>query len=240
MIRHLAWVSMLVSGNSLAQDPAPKVQTDCGIVAGTADSLAGFAFKGIPYAMPPTQHRRWQRSVLLSEGGGCWPAESTFNATQSGPKCAQHPRISGDKVTWDGVEDCLTIDVWTQLNISHPRAVLVYIHGGSLVGGSDAVFSGLAGADVVVVGVEYRVNVLGFLALAELSANDELHASGNYGFSDQITALRWVQKNIHVFGGDPSQVFSPCEISSQHFFRAVLVYIPTLTVSLVCLLCIER
>merc|ERR1712113_604061 len=76
---------------------------------------------------------------------------------------------------------------------------------GLMVGQPDIPYA-LRHENLILFGVRYRLHVLGFLALAELTAHDPKHASGNYGFSDQVTALRWVQRNARVFGGNPDQV----------------------------------
>jgi para-nitrobenzyl esterase len=86
------------------------------------------------------------------------------------------------------------------------RPVLVMIHGGSLMSGVPDIPYAFRDQGFVVVGVRYRLNVMGFLALSELTKTDMLEASGNYGFSDQVTALKWVQRNAKAFGGDPSRV----------------------------------
>ena len=235
MLPHLLLALLLLSRSSA--DPL-LVHTDCGPVQGVADPLLGRGFFGIPYATPPLppHQPRWKRSILLSEGGGCWAG--ALNASTVGGECAQIETIynpvntSAPRVQWNGTEDCLTLDVWApppsaaaavDLVASTPSSfatqpqsassvpallpVLVYIHGGSLEVGKDFPFPAFKNrTDVVIVGVKYRLNMLGFLALEALSSHDPLGVSGNYGFSDQLTALRWVQANIAGFGGDKDQV----------------------------------
>jgi para-nitrobenzyl esterase len=105
-------------------------------------------------------------------------------------------------------EDCLTLNIWTPAKASH-APVFVWIHGGSLVTGSskESLYDGarMAQRGVVVVSINYRLGVLGYLAHPELSAEGD-GLSGNYGLLDQIEALRWVKTNIGAFGGDPSNV----------------------------------
>lgn len=107
-------------------------------------------------------------------------------------------------------EDCLYLNVFTTARLGDDVPVLVWIHGGGYVrGGSDAaIFDGsyLARRGIVVVTIKYRLNVFGFLAHPELSAESPHGASGNYGFLDQIAALKWVQHNIKQLGGDPARV----------------------------------
>jgi para-nitrobenzyl esterase len=108
-------------------------------------------------------------------------------------------------------EDCLYLNVWsTNFGGDELQPVMFWIHGGSNVAGagSDGTYHGkrLASKGVVVVTINYRLNVLGFFAHPELTAESERGASGNYGLLDQIAALEWVQRNISAFGGDPGRV----------------------------------
>lgn len=108
-------------------------------------------------------------------------------------------------------EDCLYLNVWTPANARKQHLpVIVWIHGGGFTNGSSAMplYWGdrLASRDVVVVTIAYRLGVFGFLAHPELTAELPHASSGNYGLLDQIAALRWVQRNIAAFGGDPSRV----------------------------------
>jgi para-nitrobenzyl esterase len=108
-------------------------------------------------------------------------------------------------------EDCLYLNVWTAATSANERRpVMVWIHGGGLIVGSPTTLStdgaALAKKGVVVVSVNYRLGVFGFLAHPELSQESPRHASGNYGLLDQLAALQWVQKNIEVFGGDRGNV----------------------------------
>jgi len=107
-------------------------------------------------------------------------------------------------------EDCLSLNIWTP-GTSGSRAVMVWIHGGCFVSGSasDPQYDGaaLAGTqDVVVVSVQYRLGVFGWLADDSLRKRDPNGSTGNYGLMDNVAALRWVQENIFAFGGDPSRV----------------------------------
>src|SRR5437870_63597 len=107
-------------------------------------------------------------------------------------------------------EDCLYLNVWTAARASDKRPVMVWIHGGALTRGSgvNGVYCGnaLAKKGVVLVTINYRLGPLGYLAHPELTSESPQHASGNYGVLDQIAALKWVQKNIAAFGGDPARV----------------------------------
>jgi para-nitrobenzyl esterase len=163
-------------------------------------------FKGIPYAEPPVGDLRWKPPVPKAAPAG------TFEATQFGPACIQ-PRPRSESIYANPParisEDCLFLNIW-----SPPEAkdapVFVWIHGGSLTGGysHEPVYDGstFAAEGVIVVSINYRLGVLGYLAHPELSAESPDGVSGNYGLLDQVEALRWVQDNIAAFGGDPANV----------------------------------
>ena len=106
-------------------------------------------------------------------------------------------------------EDCLSLNIWAPANARN-APVFVWIHGGALVGGSgsEPLYDGakLAERGIVVVSINYRLGVLGYLAHPALSAESRRNISGNYGLLDQIEALRWVKRNIAAFGGDPANV----------------------------------
>ncbi len=133
-------------------------------------------------------------------------------ATQFGLPCFQ-PKFPGTNIYANDLgamsEDCLFLNVWAPANAAK-APVLVWIHGGALTTGSssEAIYDGarLAGRGIVVVSINYRLGVFGWLAHPELSAQSPLKVSGNYGLLDQIAALRWVKANIGAFGGDPANV----------------------------------
>jgi len=182
------------------------VVTVRGALAGL--ELAGglTAFRGIRYAEPPVGGFRWQPPVAAAAWGTVRRAVDFGSAcpqapSPSGSIYAQQPRRMG--------EDCLFLNVWRP-----PRAVnapvMVWLHGGALRTGDPA--SGLCDGEqlarrgVVIVTVNYRLGVLGYLAHPQLSAESPHESSGNYGLLDQIEALRWVRDNIAAFGGDPGNV----------------------------------
>eukprot|EP01116_Phalansterium_solitarium_P020122 TRINITY_DN5841_c0_g1_i2.p1 TRINITY_DN5841_c0_g1~~TRINITY_DN5841_c0_g1_i2.p1 ORF type:complete len:562 (-),score=97.94 TRINITY_DN5841_c0_g1_i2:163-1809(-) len=186
------------------------VNTDCGAVQGSERLPGLWHFLGIPYAAPPVGPRRWQPPTSLPDSGLCW--NGTLDASKYGAICPQ----MADAETVIGDEDCLFINVWTtnlpQANrAAQPAPVMLYIHGGSLVLGcgnlpTETPWRIAAENGIVSVSLNYRLNVFGFLALSELSSNDPRGVSGNYGFLDQMLALKWIQRNIAAFGGDPSRV----------------------------------
>ncbi|TRM56458.1 Alpha/Beta hydrolase protein [Schizophyllum amplum] len=174
-------------------------------ITGTRDHLA-FRFMGIPYAKPPTGSLRFRYPQ---------PFEGTdVDATGFKPACLQYGYFgSNDQglMPWGNSEDCLYLNVFTPhlpLNSTRPgggKAVVFWIHGGGNTGGTgaDATFDGgslASRADVVVVTINYRLNIFGFLGLADGVV------TGNYALADKIAALQWVQTHITAFGGDPSRV----------------------------------
>ncbi|MFC4726223.1 carboxylesterase/lipase family protein [Glycocaulis abyssi] len=197
-------VSLSLPAIACARTPA-QVDTPAGTLQGTSE--AGITvFRGIPYAEAPTGERRWQAPVPATD----W--EGVRDATAFGPVCHQPPSRPGSIYAEERAEmseDCLSLNVWAPENAEN-APVFVWIHGGSLIGGagSDSMYDGarLAAEGLVVVTINYRVGILGFLAHPELSAESPDNISGNYGLLDQIEALRWVNRNIAAFGGDPANV----------------------------------
>jgi para-nitrobenzyl esterase len=191
--------------SAFAADAGPQVGIRGGILQGvTAANVS--AFKGIPYAQPPVGTLRWRPPVPAVAWDG------VRDASKFGPACLQPPAQPKD-LYFDGVlpqsEDCLTLNVWTPSGAKN-LPVMVWIHGGSLVGGSSAepMYDGVRPAQhgIILVSINYRLGLLGYLAHPALSAESAQHLSGNYGLLDQIQALHWVQDNIAAFGGDPRQV----------------------------------
>jgi para-nitrobenzyl esterase len=163
-------------------------------------------FLGIPFAAPPVGKLRWKPPQPAAKWRG------VRQATSFGSRCMQ-PSIYKDMVFRDpGIsEDCLTLNVWTPANTGNSKLpVMVWIYGGGLnAGGSSEPRQDgehLARRDVVVVSMNYRLNIFGFFAHPDLSAESRQHAAGNYGLLDQTAALRWVARNIGAFGGDPGNV----------------------------------
>jgi len=163
-------------------------------------------FKGIPFAAPPVGDLRWREPQPVK------PWQGERSADQFGPRCMQTSRLGAiDPLNPRMSEDCLYLNVWTPANAPNDKlSVMVWIHGGSFnVGaGSEPWYDGanLAKNGVIVVTLNYRVDVFGFLAHPDLTTESEHHASGNYGLQDQLAALGWVKRNITTFGGDPDRV----------------------------------
>ncbi len=187
---------------------ADRVKTANGLIEATAAPSSGVrSFKGIPFAEPPVGDLRWKEPQPVKNWTG------VRNADQFGPRCMQ--RTSPNADYWfrsNGMsEDCLYLNVWTPAKSDRERLpVLVYVFGGGFQNGdgSEPRYDGenMAGKAMVAVTVNYRTNIFGFFSHPELTKESAHHASGNYGLLDQVAALRWVQRNIAAFGGDPKRV----------------------------------
>lgn len=201
--------------------PAPRAHADGGVVEGTHfDARSTDAvFKGIPFAAPPVGELRWKPPAPVPTWRGVRAAK------EFPPICPQRlytpeyyagiaTRVGGRPPNQRPLatsEDCLYLSIWTSSFGSARRLpVMVWIHGGGNNGGwgTQGTVDGefLARKGVVLVMIEYRVGALGFIADSALTAESPHHSSGNYGLLDQIAALRWVQRNIAAFGGDPTRV----------------------------------
>jgi para-nitrobenzyl esterase len=182
---------------AMVDAPAGRLE---GVIAGNLR-----VFKGIPYAQPPVGPLRWKPPAPLPRWHG------VRAATAFGPACWQPE--GPPSVYWERPmpmsEDCLTLNIWAPADARH-APVFFWIYGGALWGGAsrDPLYDGaqLAERGIVVVSINYRLGVLGWLALPQLSAESPQGISGNYGLLDQIQALKWVRRNIGAFGGDPSNV----------------------------------
>ncbi len=179
------------------------------------DTATGKAFLGIPYAAPPVGDLRWRPPHDPLP----WQGERMAN--RLGPAPMQYLPTTRS-LYYPGSppqsEDCLTLNIWTDaMSAAERRPVMIWFHLGAFMFGSSAnstlpeetlLFDGggLAALGAVVVTVNYRLGRLGFLAHPALTAESDHNASGNYGFMDQVAAMRWVRDNIAGFGGDPENV----------------------------------
>ncbi len=194
---------LFAAGPALAQ--STTVTAPAGTVEGSAQGNVR-VFKGIAYAQPPIGPLRWKPPVALP------PWQGVRKATAFGPACVQ-PKSSIVSIYTNPPaqmsEDCLTLNIWAPKD-AKGLPVFVWIHGGALVGGysHEPVYDGarMAARGVIVVSINYRLGILGYLAHPALSAESSEDISGNYGLLDQIAALKWVKRNIAAFGGDAANV----------------------------------
>lgn len=189
---------------------SPLVHVDNGALRGVEQGGVS-AFLGVPYAAPPTGARRWRVPELAPHWDG------VRDAGQFGADCMQ-TLTPGGFGPWTPEymapgpvsEDCLFLNIWTSSPSARGLPVLVWIHGGGFMSGSGAapIYNGaaLAHDGVVVVTLNYRVGVFGFLAHPELTREAAGEPSSNWGLQDIIMALQWIRTNIHAFGGDPDAV----------------------------------
>lgn len=205
------------SGKSMVD---PTVKTAFGQVKGYGDQ-GTLIWKGIPFASPPIGPLRW------APPKDPVPWEGVREATNSGKKCTQLQTT----IDWvrtgildpDSSEDCLYLDIYRPERSAHQGLlpVYVYIHGGSNNMGSASQYDGKVLAnqsDVVAVYVQYRLGPMGwfFHPAVQTGGTDLLADSGNFGTLDNVQALKWIQKNIQSFGGDPDNVTITGESAGAH------------------------
>jgi para-nitrobenzyl esterase len=162
-------------------------------------------YKGLPFAAPPVGDLRWRAPQPVK------PWKDVKLLDHYGPGCMQQGMYPPDAPARPHSEDCLYLNLWVPAHRSGEKLpVMVWVYGGGLENGSGSIplYDGgvLARRGVIVVTFNYRLGVFGFLALPGLARESPSHTSGDYGLLDQIAALRWVQRNIAAFGGDPSRV----------------------------------
>ncbi|MDE1181816.1 carboxylesterase family protein [Paraburkholderia sp.] len=204
----IATIAAIASSAAAATTaPADQAVTDKGRVQGVTSGDV-IAFKGIPYAAPPVGKNRWR----APQTAAAWPG--VRDASSFGHDCAQHP-MPGDAAPLSAspAEDCLYVNLWKPAGATsgHKLPVMVWIYGGGFVNGgsSSTVYDGTSFAreGVVLVSFNYRLGRFGFFAHPALTHEaGKSGLLGNYGYMDQIAALKWVQRNIAAFGGDPANV----------------------------------
>ncbi|MDR3723709.1 MAG: carboxylesterase family protein [Terracidiphilus sp.] len=200
-------VGMVLGTTVMAQAGPLAVKTQQGKVQGkTINAGKVHAFLGLPYAAPPVGELRWK----APKPPVAWTG--VRDATKFGHHCVQG-RVFDDMVFPDAgpSEDCLVLNVYTPATAKagSKLPVMFWIHGGGYTGGAGSEprhdGSALPTHGVVLVTINYRLGVLGFLATEDLLKEGDGHA-GNYGMLDMVAALKWVRGNIAGFGGDPGNV----------------------------------
>lgn len=183
----------------------PQVKTAEGILEGK--DLSGIkVFKGVPFAAPPVGNLRWKAPQPAKHWDG------VREAKEYGPNPMQEPLFGdmnfGTKVN---SEDCLYLNIWTPAKtMKEHLPVLIYFNGGGLMAGSgsEARYAGdaMARKGIISITANYREGIFGFFAHPQLSKETTYKGSGNYGFMDQVAAIKWVKDNIEAFGGDPNRI----------------------------------
>ncbi len=205
----LSAISILNMTASAQQKDSFPVQAkiEHGVIEGLYDTRSGLQlYLGIPFAKPPIGDLRWKAPQPLE------PWKDVLKTKAFGPRPVQAVVFGDMNSRSNGVsEDCLYLNVWTPAKRNTSGLpVLVYFFGGGFVAGdgSEPRYDGasMAKKGIVVVTVNYRLNIFGFFAHPELSKESPYKASGNYGLLDQHASLVWVQKNIAAFGGDSKKV----------------------------------
>lgn len=227
MTRISFWAAMAAAvflagcASGVADNASVRRVTSLGPVVGVDSSGTDgtYSWKGIPFAAPPAGALRWKAPAAAVPWTQPRPADRFAAA------CAQTGRLygPGSNNRYDetigttlgqtlGSEDCLYLNVWQPaVAAAAARPVIVFVHGGSNITGytADPLYDGAAlakAADAVVVTVNYRLGIFGFLDLPALKTGDALEDSGNFALLDLAKALEFVQANIASFGGDPRRV----------------------------------
>jgi len=198
------FVSQLTRAELDEKQSSPVVQINSGAVVGKIENLphgkSVYEYLGIPYAEPPVGELRFAAPKPAK------PWSGIKDAKEFGPECPQLDMpVQGWNMTVENSEDCLTLNVFVPTTIKPDEkiAVMVWIHGGGFSFGSGWAFPGgvlAAFNDVIVVSINYRLGVLGFLNVPGTDV------TGNFGMLDQVLALKWIQANIVSFGGDSKRV----------------------------------
>lgn len=200
----ILFIALLLSAcaTSSSHKMSEPISIDTGLIIGSGSDI--HSYKGIPFAKAPIGDLRWKPPAPPEPWAGIREARS-YGADCWQP--AEYPELQGNGMS----EDCLTLNVWTPAKESGERLpVYVWLYGGGWRYGSAShpAFDGenMARRGVIVVTLNYRMGLLGFLSHPQLSKESPTGTSGNYGLMDQIAALQWVQRNISAFGGDPHRV----------------------------------
>ena len=213
-IESLLPVVLLTLALAGCQPANPVLEIEGGKIQGVESTVDGvYIYKGIPFAAPPVGDLRWKEPQPVI------PWEGVKVADTFGPGSVQVNHDSSNPWTsefyWEDPEfseDCLSLNVWTPApgKPGKKLPVAMWIHGGAYTGGwgYEPEFDGKVWAEkgVVLVTINYRLGVFGFLVHPFLTAESPHHVSGNYGLLDQIAALKWVHANIAAFGGDPDNI----------------------------------
>ena len=201
-MQELAGINRELTGR--AYDAALAVKCSNGTFVGTETDRVR-SYKGIPYAVPPVGARRWKAPEPAPDGDG------VYEARYFGKSCIQTEEASERASLYVQGEDCLTLNIWTCPG-KEKKPVMVFIHGGSYGWGgtADPLYDGHnfvhRAKDIVLVTINYRIGLFGFIDFSGVRGGEAYRESGNLGLLDQICALGWIRRNISGFGGDPENV----------------------------------
>lgn len=212
-VRHLARIALASLGLIFASPSLaapPQVKTEAGLVSGKLEGDLQ-VYRGLPFAQAPVGALRWQPAQPAT------PWTGVLKANDFGPGCLQKTQMTAAERAMSGAapdsvsEDCLTLNIWAPAKTDRPLPVMVWLHGGGHVAGAGSLpfydGSSFARDGVVLVTVNYRLGLFGYFAHPALTKAASPDAPlGSYGTTDQLEALRWVQRNIAAFGGDPANV----------------------------------
>ncbi len=208
-----------------AQVATAPIKIDSGLITGLEDQGVE-SFKGIPFATPPVGSLRWRAPQPIAKWTG------TFAANKYGFMCMQSPRVDSNGIGTrreDMSEDCLTLNIFRATEkAAKPRPVMVWIHGGGMVAGASSVAAhngaAFARGGVILVSINYRLGRLGLFGHPSLTKeNADNGQLGNYALMDQIAGLKWVQRNIAAFGGDPKNVTIFGESAGAYSVDALMI-----------------
>jgi para-nitrobenzyl esterase len=211
----LAAAALIIVFAAFKGEKNPVLTIEGGEIQGVVTATKGvYAYKGIPYAAPPVGENRWREPQTVVPWKGIKIADS-FGAPAPQLKHTIES-FYGKEFFWQGdpefSEDCLFLNVWTAApgKPGKKLPVAMWIHGGAFTGGwgTEPEMDGEAWAErgVILVTINYRLGIFGFLAHPELSAESAHKVSGNYGILDQMAAIKWIKNNIAQFGGDPDNI----------------------------------
>ena len=194
-----------IAAAARAAEVDPALEVTGGTIQGRAVAGGGASFKGIPFAQPPLGDLRWRDPAPVK------PWKGVRDASAFGPSCTQEITGFNRQEGHGSQEDCLYLNVWTsEWPSKSTKPVMVWMHGGSNTAGAASVDyldgTSMSRRGVVMVTINYRLGIFGFFMHPALAAESPHYTSGNYGYLDQLAALKWVHENISKFGGDPGNV----------------------------------